>query len=67
MSGSVTLEDKIIAALRRISRAIDLHSRLLWQKRGLTAPQLATLRAIERLQPVKLGGWPKRFISARQR
>ncbi len=53
--GPLTLEDEIIVALRRISRAIDLHSRLLLQRHGLTAPQLAALRAVNRLQPVTLG------------
>jgi DNA-binding MarR family transcriptional regulator len=41
--------------LRRISRAVDLHSRLLLQRYGLTAPQLAALRAIGRMQPVTAG------------
>ncbi|MFH1923968.1 MAG: MarR family transcriptional regulator [Planctomycetota bacterium] len=45
----------MIAALRRITRAIDLHSRLLLQKNGLTIPQLAALQAIRRLQPNTVG------------
>jgi len=49
------LEDQIIVALRRITRAIDLHSRELLQRFGLTAPQLAALSAIERLQPISVG------------
>jgi DNA-binding MarR family transcriptional regulator len=49
------LQQNVIAALRRISRAIDLHSRLLLQKCGLTTPQLAALQAVERLQPVTVG------------
>lgn len=48
----LSVEDQVIAALRRITRAIDLHSRGLMQQIGLTAPQLASLQAIERLQPV---------------
>lgn len=55
MSTSLSLEEQVIAALRRISRAIDLHSRLLLQKYGLTSPQLAALQAIHRLQPVSVG------------
>lgn len=39
-------------ALRRITRAIDLHSRTLLRDYGLTAPQLTALHAISRLQPV---------------
>ena len=55
MSNSLPLEEQVIAALRRITRAIDLHSRLLLQKNGLTIPQLAALRAIQRLQPITVG------------
>lgn len=55
MDTSLSLQEQVVAALRRISRAIDLHSRLLLQKNGLTAPQLATLRVIQRLQPVSAG------------
>jgi DNA-binding MarR family transcriptional regulator len=46
MIDSPTLEDQIVIALRRITRAIDLRSRVLLQFHGLTAPQLAVLRAI---------------------
>lgn len=55
MSNHLSLEDQVIAALRRITRAIDLHSRLLLKKSGLTAPQLTALQAILRLQPVTVG------------
>jgi DNA-binding MarR family transcriptional regulator len=46
MSDSLRLEDQIVIALRRITRAIDLRSRDLLQFHGLTAPQLAVLQAI---------------------
>jgi len=52
MTDILPLEEQVIAALRRITRAIDLHSRLLLQKNGLTIPQLAVLQATQRLQPV---------------
>jgi DNA-binding MarR family transcriptional regulator len=55
MSNALPLEEQVIAALRRITRAIDLHSRLLLQKNGLTIPQLAALQAIRRLQPITVG------------
>jgi len=55
MSNALPLEEQVIAALRRITRAIDLHSRLLLQKNGLTIPQLAALQATQRLQPVTVG------------
>ncbi|HYW78704.1 MAG TPA: MarR family transcriptional regulator [Thermoguttaceae bacterium] len=51
----MNLEDQVIVALRRITRAIDLHSRELMQQAGLTAPQLAALQAIAKLQPVTMG------------
>ena len=49
MMNSLTVEDEIVAALRRIIRGVDLHSRHLLQEVGLTWPQLATLRAADRL------------------
>ena len=49
MTSSLTVEDEIVVALRRIIRAVDLHSRRLVHEVGLTWPQLATLRAAERL------------------
>ena len=59
MSNPLTLEEQVIAALRRITRAIDLHSRLLLQKYGLTAPQLAALHTIQRKQPIAVGALAK--------
>lgn len=53
------LEDQVIVALRRITRAIDLHSRGLLHEFGLTAPQLAALQAVGRLQPVTVGAVAK--------
>lgn len=43
------LEDQIVAAVRRIMRAVDLHSRRLSEEFGLTGPQLATMRECQRL------------------
>lgn len=42
------INDQILIALRRIARAIDLHSRFLAQKFGLTGPQVVLLRALVR-------------------
>jgi len=55
MSTVLPLEEQVIAALRRITRAIDLHSRALLQKNGLTIPQLVALQATRRMQPVTVG------------
>jgi DNA-binding MarR family transcriptional regulator len=49
---TATLDDQVVAALRRIARAIDLHSRELLQLCGLTAPQLLTMRALVRMEPI---------------
>ena len=46
------LEAEILGALRRINRAIELRSRALLLNYGLTAPQLAALQAVARLQPI---------------
>lgn len=59
MKELLSTEDQVIAALRRITRAVDLHSRLLLQKHGLTVPQLAALQAIGRSQPITVGGLAK--------
>ncbi|MBN1589333.1 MAG: MarR family transcriptional regulator [Pirellulales bacterium] len=55
MTPSLDLETQVIAALRRISRAIDLHSRMLLKTCGLTSPQLTALHAVRRMQPVTVG------------
>lgn len=54
MTNSLSIEDEIVAALRRIIRGVDLHSRHLVQEVGLTWPQLAALRAAERLGPCSI-------------
>jgi len=46
---ALSIEDQIVAAIRRIMRAVDLHSRHLAEQHGLTGPQLATLQAASRL------------------
>lgn len=48
MTPSVSLEDQIVAALRRIVRAVDLHSRSLNFEHGVTGPQVAVLRTLDR-------------------
>ncbi len=55
MAEQLSVENEVITALRRIARAVDLHSRLLLHQWGLTVPQLATLRMVEQLQPVTAG------------
>jgi DNA-binding MarR family transcriptional regulator len=49
MNEASEAEDHIVAAIRRIIRAIDLHSRQLLESHKLTGPQLATMRAAQKL------------------
>ena len=42
------INDEIVVALRRIVRAIDLHSRRLAQEFGLTGPQVVLLKELSR-------------------
>jgi DNA-binding MarR family transcriptional regulator len=53
------LHEEIVVALRRIMRAIDLHSRQLMQQSGLTGPQHLVLRAILRRGPLAAGALAK--------
>ena len=55
MLNSLTIEDHVIVALRRITRAADIHSHLLQRDFGITGPQLSTLRVVHRMQPVSTG------------
>jgi len=49
------LEDLIVASIRRVVRAVALHSRHLVEAHGITAPQLAALAAAQRLGDVPIG------------
>ncbi len=41
------MSDKVIVALRRVIRAVDLHSRALVESHGLTGPQALILKALQ--------------------
>lgn len=45
---------QVMAALRRIIRAIDLHSRALVQRFGLTGPQLVVLKELVETSPLSV-------------
>lgn len=49
-------EDEIVAAIRRIMHAVELHSRRLVEEVGLTGPQLAVLRKTAQLGRSPIGG-----------
>jgi DNA-binding MarR family transcriptional regulator len=55
----VELEEEVLIALRRITRAIDLHSRKLANTFGLTGPQLVCLRALARIGQTNPGALAK--------
>lgn len=55
MQQELSAEDTIITSLRRIIRAVDLHSRYLAQRCGLTGPQFVLLRELARSQPLSTG------------
>lgn len=42
------LGDQVVIALRRVIRAVDLHSRTLVQSHGLTGPQALILKALQK-------------------
>lgn len=47
--------DDVLIALRRITRAIDIHSRKLMQTTGLTGPQLLILQILNRKEAATMG------------
>ncbi len=53
--GQETVAELMLDALRRIMRAMDLRSRFLVTRYGLTVPQLAVLQALARGGPVSIG------------
>jgi DNA-binding MarR family transcriptional regulator len=55
MQKRLTLEERLIVALRRITRSVDTHSDFMQRNFGLTGPQLTILRVINRLQPISAG------------
>ena len=55
MQKNLTLEERVIVALRRITRSVDIHSDFMQRHFGLTGPQLTILRVIKRLQPISAG------------
>lgn len=47
--------DQVILELRRIIRAIDIHSKDLIQKYGLTSPQLILLKELSKYETMTIG------------
>ena len=55
MQNDLSIDERVIIALRRITRAVDIHSDYMQRNFGLTGPQLTILRVISRLQPLSAG------------
>lgn len=53
--------DEVLVALRRVIRAVGLHSRQLERSHGLTAPQALVLKTIIDLGEVSVGAVAKRI------
>ena len=51
----VSISDEVLISLRRLIRAIDLHSRYLSKHFGLTGPQLIILRELSKTGEMSLG------------
>lgn len=49
------ISDEVLIALRRIVRAIDLHSKKLTQRHGVTGPQVLILKSLLRSGSVPVG------------
>lgn len=51
----MNVEESSLAAIRRIARAAEIHSRALFRDFRLTAPQLALLKQVARHGPAPIG------------
>lgn len=57
---ALCLTERILVALRRVMRAVDLHSRKLVHTHSLTSPQLVLLREIDRVGEIAIGELARR-------
>jgi len=55
MAAELTVSEQIIAAIRRLMRTVDLHSRRLFAMHGITEPQFVALRAVETFENPTVG------------
>ncbi len=55
MTDQSGITEQVLISLRRIIRAIDLHSRVLVNRYGLTGPQVAVLRNLNDMGTVSVG------------
>lgn len=59
-SGDGFVTEQVMVALRRIIRAIDIHSRSLVQRFGLTGPQLIVLKRVVASPEISVGDLARR-------
>ena len=55
MTGEADICDEVLIAIRRLVRAIDLHSRSLISSHGLTGPQALILKEINKAEQISAG------------
>ena len=55
MSGEADICDEVLIAIRRVVRAIDLHSRSLIASHGLTGPQALILKEVNKATQISAG------------
>jgi len=55
VTGEADICDEVLIAIRRVVRAIDLHSRSLIASHGLTGPQALLLKEINKAQQISAG------------
>lgn len=60
MSREAQLCEDVLIALRQIVRAIDLHSKKLVQRHGVTGPQMLVLKKLAEAAPVAVGELARR-------
>ncbi len=60
MNETRDLNEEMLIALRRVMRAVDLHSRRLVQSHGLTGPQAMLLKEVDRAGTITAGELAKR-------
>lgn len=57
---NINLSDELLSNLRRIIRAVDIHSKSLLKQYGLTGPQLIVLSELERSQELSISAISKK-------
>jgi len=61
---SVELGEEVVSALRQITHAVELHSKVLFRDFGLTGSQLAILRTVFKAGPLSVSEIARRVSSS---